>query len=280
MAKKDVSKAITKVSPQLPVAVPDFMKDEEILGLDALKQFVVPPFIKIVQKQAGDELLQSFGIGDVILSPTNAIIAEMPRDNKGRPLDDAKASFKIVPIFAYPEWLTWNPIELKGTESSIRYRTLDPSDPIATKARAPALRTEPYPGRPELKIRHVEHINFVVILYDHPLGTEPCILSFSRGEWKSGSKFAGLIKMRKASIFGCVFEAVLGHRKNDKGDWWGFNICNPEEGSPWVKKEEYEAFKTIHEEFVKLHAESKLRAAYEPPSIDQDEASTPSNTEF
>lgn len=280
MAKKDVSKEITKVSPNLPVTVPDFMAGEEVLGLDALKQYVVPPFIKIVQKQAGDELLQSFGTGDVILSPANAMIAEMPRDNKGRVLDDATASFKIVPVLFYPEWLTWNPIELKGTEQSIRYRTLDPNDAVVSKARAPALRSEPHPTNPEMKIRHVEHLNFLVILYDHPLGTEPCILSFSRGEWKSGSKFAGLIKMRKAPIYGCVFEAVLGHRKNDKGDWWGFNMCNPSEGSPWVKKEEYETFKAIHEEFVKLHAESKLRAAYEQPSAVQDEAKTSANPEF
>ena len=132
MVKKDVSKEITKVSPNLPV-VPDFMAQEEVLGLDALKQYVVPPFIKIIQKQAGDELLEHFGSGDVILSPANAMIAEMPRANKGRPLDDATTSFKIVPVLFYPEWLTWNPIELKAAEQSILYRTLDPNDPIVAK---------------------------------------------------------------------------------------------------------------------------------------------------
>jgi len=85
--------------------------------------------------------------------------------------------------------------------------------------------------------------------------------------------------MRKASIFGCVFYAVVTHRKNDKGDWYGFNMCNPEEGSPWVKKEEYEVFKTVHEEFVKLHAESKIKAAYEQ-SQTPDEAETKSSNEF
>lgn len=282
MAKKDNSKAITKVNPNLPttVAVPDFMADEEITGLDALKQFVVPPFIKIIQKQASDELLQSFGAGDVILSPANAMIVEMPRDSKGRWLEDSRCSFKIVPVLCYPEWLTWNPIELKGTEQSIRYRTTDPNDPIVSKARAPALRSEPHPTRSELTIRHVEHINFLVILYDHPLGMEPAILSFSRAEWKSGSKFAALVKMRKAPIYGGIYEAVVTHRKNDKGDWFGFNMCNPEDGNPWVKKEEYEAFKTIHEEFAKLHAESKLQAAYEPISQDRDEASTKPTKEF
>lgn len=282
MTKKDNSKAITKVNPNLPttVAVPDFMDGETVTGLDALKQFVVPPFIKIIQKQAADELLQSFGAGDVILSPANAMIVEMPRDIKGHRLEDSRCAFKIVPVLCYPEWLTWNPIELKGTEQSIRYRTTDPNDPVVSKARAPSLRSEPHPTRPELMIRHVEHINFLVILYDHPLGMEPAILSFSRGEWKSGSKFAALVKMRKAPIYGGVYDAVVTHRKNDKGDWFGFNMCNPEDGNPWVKKEEYKAFKAIHEEFAKLHAESKLRAAYEPISQNQDEASTKPTAEF
>lgn len=280
--KKDVSKAITKVNPNLPTVavVPEFMAEEEVLGLEVLKQFIVPPFIKIVQKQAGDELLQYFGAGDVILSPANAMIAEMPRDNKGRVVDGSRTSFRVVPVLFYPEWLTWNPIELKGAEPSIRYRTLDPNDPVVSKARAPALRSEPHPDHPELKIRHVEHLNFLVILYDHPLGSEPAILSFARGEWRSGSKFANLIRMRKAPIYGCVFEAVVTHRVGQLGDWFGFDMCNPEEGSPWVKKEEYPTFKAIHEEFDKYNKEAKIRAQYEMAPADEDDAAVKGDAEF
>ena len=257
--KKDVSKEITKVDPAM--ALPKFMADEAVVGLEALQEFIVPPFIKIVQKQSGEELLQYFSAGDVILSPSNAMVAEMPRNSKGRVVEGARSMFKIVPVLFYPEWLTWNPIELKGTEQAIAYRTMDPNDPVAAKARNAKLRKEPHPTRQEYSIRHVEHLNFLVILYKHALGPEPAVMSFSRSAWKYGSKFASLIKMRHASLFGCIFDVVLTQRQNDKGDWWGFDVINPDDGSPWVEKDEYEVFKELH---TKLdESKDKLRAQYE-----------------
>lgn len=275
--KKDHSTDITKVSPDL--SLPTFMEEEELTSLDTLKQYIVPPFIKVVQKQASDELLKSFGVGDVILSPTNAIIAEMPRDTKGRPLDGARSSFLVVPIFFYPEWITWNPIELRGSEPSIRYRTIDSNDPIVAKSRNPALREESHPSNPTLKIRHCEHLNFVVVLYKHPLGGESVILSFARSLWKSGSKFASQLKMRKAPIFGCVFEVVVTPMHNQFGDWFGFNTCNPGEGSPWVTQEEYEVFKTTNAEFTKYHQEARIQAQYDD-TLPEDEAAAGANKEF
>lgn len=273
MTKKDVSKAITKVDPAQ--VIPKFMADEEIVGLEALTEFIVPPFIKIVQKQSGEELLQYFSTGDVILTPANAMISEMPRNKKGRIVEGARSMFQIVPVLFYPEWLTWNPIELKGTTPAIAYRTMDPNDPVAAKARNANLRSEPHPTSPKLNIRHVEHLNFLVVLYKHPLGPEPAILSFSRSGWKYGSKFANLIKMRRASLFGCIFDVVLAPRHNDKGDWWGFDVTNPESGSSWVKKDEYEVFKELH---IKLNeSKEKLRAQYEVVTENDPAAVTPTD---
>ena len=275
--KKDISKSITKVNPAQQL--PEFMEDEEILGLEILTQYIIPPFIKIVQKSAADELLQYFSAGDVILSPANATIAEMPRNSKGRVIEGAHSMFQIVPILFYPEWLTWNAIELKGSEPAILYRTQNPNDPVVAKARSPQLRTEQHPRQKEFKIRHVEHLNFVAILYKHPIGLEPAILSFSRGEWKSGTKFAGLVKMRYAPIYGCVFDAVVALRHGAKGDWYGFDMCNPEDGSPWVDEADFEMFKKIHEQFAKYYAEQKLQAQYEVV-VERDDAETKASDEF
>ena len=279
MAKKDVSQDITKVSPQFEL--PAYMGGEKVTGLEALKQFIVPPFIKIIQKQSGDELLKLFGSGDVILSPMNAYITEMPRDEKGRPLDGAKASFKFVPIFFYPEWISWNPIELKGSEPSIRYRTVDSNDPVVTKCRNASLRSENHPSDPtgKLQIRHCEHLNFLVMLWDHTLGREPAILSFSRGEWKAGSRFAGLIQMRKAPLYGCVFEATVSMRHGQLGDWFGFDIANPEEGSPWVDETFYPTVKSLHEEFAEYHRDARIQASYDA-TPDVDEAASKGSDEF
>jgi len=278
MAKKDVSQEITKVNPEFEL--PDFMNGEEQLGIENLKEFVVPPFIKIVQRNASEELLKSFSGGDVILSPTNAIVAEMPRDNKGREIEGSITSFQFVPILFYPEWISWNPIEMKGQESSIRYRTVDANDPIVGKARNPKLRAEPHPNDStgKLFIRHVEHLNFIIQLRNHALSGEAAILSFARGEWKAGSKFAGLIKLRKAPLYGCVFEATVKLRHGKFGDWYGFDVGNPAE-KPWVEKDEYELFKSIHLEFDKLHKDARIQAQYDP-AADGDAAATPATDEF
>jgi hypothetical protein len=281
MAKKDVSKGITKVSPAL--AVPDFMEKDEQAGLETLKQYIVPPRVKVVQKSAAEELLKAFSPGDVILAPINASIVEMKRDTKGRPVEGERTAFKIVPIFFYPEWATWNPLELRGKAPAIKYRTVDPTDPIVSKSRNPNLRFEVTPDDPSgtLKMRHVEHLNYVVLLYGHPLGAdEPAILTFARGEHFAGSKFASLIRMRKAPIFGCVFEAVVGHRSGNLGDWYGLDVCNPDDGVPWVSAEEYPIFKALHEDFAKYHEEARLQVRLEPEEVETDEAATPGQDEF
>jgi len=279
-SKKDMSAEITKIAPVSQL--PKFMKDETVLGLDTLKQYVVPPRIKVVQKASSAELLKVFSPGDVILAPMNATVVELSRDTKGRPVEGAIAKFLIVPLFFYPEWVTWNPIELKGKEPAIKYRTIDVTDPIVTKSRNANLRTEAILGQEAagLRIRHVEHLNYVVLLYKHALGTEPAILSFARGEHSAGSKFAGLIKMRKAPIYGCVFEVSSNMRHGTLGDWYGLDTANPETEAPWVNEEDFETFKHLHEEFAKYHKEARLQTQLEPEDAPIDEAATKATDEF
>jgi hypothetical protein len=279
MAKTDHSKSITKVNGV--EGLPDFMQGETDLGTELLEQFIVPPRIKIVQKQSRAELLDLFGPGDVILTPTQAVIAQLPRDSKGRPVDgnDSTASFKLVPLFFYPEWCVWNPIELRGKEPMISYRTTDPTDPIVRKARDPQLRVEPHPTEKNAQIRYVEHLNFIVVLYDHPLEGEPAVLSFGRGEWASGSRFASLIKMRKAPMYGCVFQANTKFRPGQLGDWWGLDISNPADGQ-WVKdKDAYDSMHVLHERFVEHHAKSRLKADLSDEG-EIDAVNTGANSEF
>lgn len=280
MAKKDISTNITKITPNIP----DYMVADQGAGLDALKQYVIPPRIKIVQKQASQNLLDKFGVGDVILAPMGSTIVEMPRDPKGKVIEGTKVQFDIVPLFFYPEWIAWNPLETKGSEPAIRYRTNDPTDPIVVKARNPKLRFEPYPGDKTGKmfIRNVEHLNYIVVLHGHPLGTTPCVLSFSRGESFAGANFAGLLKMRASAIYGGRYTCVVNHRIRQLGDWYGIDVVNPEE-NPWVTEEEYAKFRELHNEFQTLYKESRLRVAHdEDDGVDgnSDVAASAESTEF
>jgi hypothetical protein len=269
--KQDISTDITKVNPQLP----DFMQGEKVLGTESLTEYVVPPRIKVVQKQASEQLLDVFAPGDVILTPTQSVVVQLERDAKGRPVEDQDASFFVVPLFFYPEWATWNPIALKGQEPAIRYRTLDPTDPIVHKSRNKDLRYDNHPDRADLKVRHVEHLNFVVMLIDHPLAGTPVVVSFSRGEHWVGNNFASLIKMRNAPLFGCVFTLTPKFRPGQLGDWWGLDVANPESRSPWVDdKDIYEKCKALHLEFAEYHKSSRLRTNLDDDGVTEDAMAT------
>jgi len=265
MTKKDTSLEVKKIGG---IELPDFMKDEEILGTDALAEFVVPPRIKVVQKNSEDELLAYFKPGTVILTPANSVIAEYAKD------DAETSSFNFVPLYFYVEWATQNPIALKGQEPMFRYRTTDPSDPIVAKARNKDLREEIIPGT-DYKMRHVEIMNYIVMLVDHELEGTPASLSFSKGEWFAGSKFAGLIKMRKAPLFGCAFTAnICVHKNNNGQSWFGIDISNPSNRTPFVEKEQYGLFKSLHLEFEDHHKNSRLKTDLSDDTKNDDPAET------
>jgi len=255
MAKKKKSE-VMKVGDQLPAYMRDEPRGDETIG-----QYVIPPRLKIVQRVASDELLAIFSAGDVIIVPNNLAVAVGT--------DEAPASFRFVPLFFFPEWCTWSPIELRGQENTILARSLDPTSDIAQKAKNPGLRSEQHPRNPNLFIKHAEHLNFIISLRDHDLAGEPIVMSFVRAEHQSGSRLCSLIKMRKAPIYGCVFEATVGKRSNAKGQWHGLNLSNPA-NNQWVPEEEFAAAKAVHLDFVKLHEESRVRVAYETPPNEDD----------
>jgi len=252
MAKKNV----TIVKPQSNVLInpPEFIKQG--IGLEGIGEYVVPPRMKIVQKQAGEVILGKFSVGDVIAVPDMFPLYEPTRDDRGRLIEEEIIGLRFIPVFFFPEWVLWNPYELKSSLPATAGRTFDPSDPIAVKARNPALRSEPFPGKEKLFLRYCEHLNFIVALQNHPFESH-IILSFARAEHFAGRQFCNLLKMRKAAIFGNVFEMRLNHRTNGQGDWWGFDITNPD-ANPWVSKEEYVKFNTAHEELTRLKDSIKV----------------------
>ncbi len=270
--KKDTSLEVKNVHG---IELPDFMQNEEVLGLENINEFVVPPRLKIVQKQSDDKLLELYKPGDVLLTPSNVTVALLDPETKS-------CTFNFVPLFMYPEWATWNPIALKGQEPAIRYRTTDPTDLIVAKAKSKELREEPIPGRTDgLKMRHVEHLNFIIMLIDHEFEGTPALVSFSRGEWGSGSKLCSLIKMRKAPLYGCVFTANIAFRPGSgKGTWYGIDSSNPADRVPWVTGEQYKIFKELHLEFEDHHKNSRLKASLEDEPTAVDPAAVIASEEF
>lgn len=266
MAKKKES-AITKVEPNPGLVAPGYMKDAP-RGTVELGQYVIPPRIKIVQKQASEELLEQYGVGDIIVihgDGSTELIAEMGHDKKGRPTGDSDG-FLFTPLYFFVEYVTWNPIEMKGRVPAIADRTLDKQHPIAVKSRSAETRHEPHPADPKYHIRHVEHLNFMCLIENVE---EPVILSFARGSHKDGRALANLIKMRHAAIYGCIFQCKPAFRENEQGSWWVPEVFNPpaEISDPWVDEDQFEINKQLHLEMQKSINAAKVVVQYDDGEI-------------
>lgn len=284
VGKSEGSNALAVPSgSSLAAQQPDFMREAESHGLDLLKKYIVPPRLKIVQKQAGEPFSTNFNTGDCVLVPQLTLISPVVMNDKGKPSPNG-TPFHIVPIFFYPEWCLWNPIEMKGTQHAIRARSQDPRSDLALKAQRQDTWFEQFaenpPGKPS---RYVEHLNFIVTLVgDHPLEGTPFVISFAKGEHRSGSNFAAIIQMRKAPMWGCQFAAKTTHRPNNpKGDWYGLDITNPDPESgvtPFLtSKELYDQFTALHNNFKESHAKGIIQTDYEEPA---DEVPTGAKSEF
>lgn len=254
--------------------VPDWMRQEQALGIEDLSQYIVPPRMKVVQKTSLPPFDELFAPGEVCVVPQMVRVAGMQEAKVGQP-------FYFVPLLFFPEWLLTNPIELKGSVPFIRARTADPNSPMCAKSRNPALWSERCPENPEYDMRYVECLNFVILLHgDHELAGVPVCMSFAKAEHRSGSNFAALIKMRRAPIYGCQFMGVVGSRQNAKGAWFGIDIVNPDGESgvtPFVQEQDrFGRYKEMHLELKKAHEESKIRVDYEDtPATDAGDTVVP-----
>jgi hypothetical protein len=265
-----MSTDLTKAHQEL-MKKPDFLKDQEPLGVDNLKEFIRPPRIKIIQPQTKAPLSEMFDKGDVILLPQSQVISPVMKKDNGKPSDQGEP-FWFIPLFFFPEWCVWNPIQMKGTLPAIRERTFDVQSKIAHRARVKELWYEKCPENPEYNIRYCEHLNFIIMFTGKdthlPLRGTTAVLSYSRGGWRAGSTLLSLIQTRDASIFDCVFEGRANLASNEKGEWYIINATNPSRDSgvdPWVRD------KDIHKKLMDMHIELKEAHAKSMIVVDFDE---------
>ena len=121
------------------------------------------------------------------------------------------------------------------------------------------------PDDPKSKQKtHTEHLNYVCMIDDVQ---EPTIISFCRASWKIGKDFARRIQIRKAPIFGCRFQAIVGDAVKDDNSWHVFNIIDPIEGEPWVDPKNVESFQKIFEGLNDAYLKRTLVADYETPDV-------------
>lgn len=268
---------------------PKWLAEQQIDGIELVSQFIVPPFVKVIQKMTKPPLSEKFEVGDVVVVPNNELIAKIQHDEKtNRPLNTGNV-FSFTPLFFYPEWVAWNPIQAQPALTAIRDRSTDPNSVLARRARDRRLWSEPCPEMPKdrdgkpLHVRYCEHLNFIAMVNVPALANMPVVFSFARSEHRSGTNFLSLIKMRKASIYGCQYAAQVSLRTwSPQGQWHGLDVFNPPAESgvmPYVESEEkYQAYRVIHEELKKAHKEQRVVAEYD--TVDEDVDAPVDSKEF
>lgn len=235
----------------ITVIKPQFLSNEAPHGLELLKEYVVLPRLKVIQAMADAAAKKEFGEGALVAVPAGVLVA------------GPEQKFVFTPLFFWPEWMLINPMKLKATHPMVAERTVDPASPMVTLSRDQNTRMRFHPEHPndrDYMQRYVEALHYVVMI--RGFADMPMVLTFSKGEHGTGTRFANLISMRSAPIFACVFEAMVTTRQNRAGQsWFGVEITNPCGVEPWVTEDEYAANKKLFMELDSLHKSSRLKPA-------------------
>jgi len=237
----------TDVSKNLASTMPAHVtKEDKSKGVGDIKNFVRPPRLKIVQFIKSDTY-DKFDPGTLIVVPQLAAIT-MP--------------ITFTPLFFFPEWCVWNPIQLRSMLPVIRERTFNPNSQIASKSRNSSQRSFDCPENKEYKCTIAEHLNLLVMIHgDTDVQNVPVVMTFLRGEYKTGQTLLSMIQLRGKSIYAGIYAATIDKNKprvNDKGKWFGFDFTNPD-GEAWVQNEaEFNVYKTLHESYATAHANQSI----------------------
>jgi hypothetical protein len=261
---------------------PDYLAGQKIEGMELISQYVKHPRIKVIHAMA-KEPYNKFVEGTVILTPTLQVIAEILLGDNGKPKEQGQP-FYVTPVFMFPEWNCWNPLETKGTLPSIVERSQDPHSALAARCSNRDLWFEPCvdaDGQPvmnpkkkteQLMRRNVEHLNYVVSLYAPGTDFDGLVaqISYAKIHHKVGVDFGNKINMRRANPFACVFEGRATFAKNEQGSWYSPVFDNPAEDSgvsPWATKDKFEELRELHRMLKEAHKNKLLQA-----SVDDDDA--------
>lgn len=282
--EKTMKTSMQKISPGGPVttrgvapAPAHIAQETGPLGTEGMARYVRPPRVKVIQAMTSAELRDAFGLAGVISRPDNVQLIDVQRTKNGAPDLDATSPLIVVPIGFFVEWLLTSPMETKGTEPFIIERSLDPRSRLAQLSRSAETRKVPHPADPKLFRDVCECLNFYVVLPEVPPYDEtPILITFAKGEHSAGTRFVNLIKLRKAAMYGCIFELrlagpdpVQNRRKNAKGEWYGLEANNPGGEDPaWVNDEAtYEKYKAMHLAFAQIVKEQKVDVYYDDDDL-------------
>lgn len=262
------------------VGVQDLLKyEEQDTSLVGLQEYVIVPFVKVIQGMSDQALKDTFGEGTVIIRPGDVEIGR-----KGKP-------FLFVPLFFFTSFRQWCD---RKDDMMIKESTYDPNSTIAKFSRDPDKREQIYEGDKDKdkprKYRFVEHLCFVGVIYDGDYEGERCLISFQKGDFRVGRAFASGAQMRKVKIgeekkqvplWAQVWEIKVSLRDRNGNKWWGFDPGNPPNGiDAIIPPEAYADHAAAFEELSKAHAANKLRVDGEESDPDEGASDSKDSNDF
>jgi len=232
MATKKTETTELATSTDAPIVLPDWMKTEEIKGVDNVGSFMTTPRLTIIQAMSDQDRKESFGEGGVAIMPDGVKVAD-----KGE-------EFIIIPLVFWASWEIWSDIN-DTTLPMIENSTQDPNSDIARRAKSKDTREEMYGDG--FRRKYVESLNFIARIDSGAAKGELATISFSVGEHHTGSRLCGLLKRRPCSIFANRVALATTLRQRNNRSWYGFDFNNPETDAVIQDKEMYDELSAIHD---------------------------------
>ncbi len=237
-------------------------------SLETMKHHRVLNRINLIQGMSSREMKTKFGEGSIVIPASEILLAKVGE------------SFNFVPVMFFDEYISWNDRNDKSGPK-IHERSLDRASALAVKASDANRRSEDYGevqsnGKRYVR-KHTHHLNFLVVIYSGPFKGTLCVLSFSRSEFRKGMAFISAIKMRKIQAGGYTSQAPLwatnwtltpGPRKNEKGEWWGYDISPASE--PFIEEADIPSFQKMHTELLAEYKAQAIVVGHEAADTGED----------
>tara|TARA_R110002096_G_C14661938_1_gene728402 strand:- start:15000 stop:15860 length:861 start_codon:yes stop_codon:yes gene_type:complete len=228
---------------------------------DALKEHLVLPQLRIVPTSPGERMKQykeQYGEGALVITPAGIAIA--PNNTW----------VKVVPLFMFTEFRQWHDRDDSGSNAIVE-RSHDPTSLLAIKARDEARREEIY-GDPNRTVggkpapfmyQFMEHLCFVVLVYDGEGRGTPAVLEFQRGSLWKGKEFSSACLMRRVNGIECplwtqVWEVSTREVTKKGYTWWALEFRNPEDGTMLITDDEATSFRSQWETHREAHNAQRL----------------------
>ena len=230
-------------TPQVPAYL---KKGTEPVGVEDKGESRVTPRLKIVQKMAGEELVEAFGVGAVVLGDEQVEVCK-PGE-----------SFVAVPLYQFPCWEVWKDVNDKASDNPVERVSFDPSSEIAQRAKARY--SEQYGNG--FTRSWIESLNFILHIETGDAAGSQALASWSKASSKFGRRLKGYLQRTGVDLFANRINFHAEKTHNAKGNW--FVLSGKSAKPSFVSEADYEKYREMYDALDRAY-----RAGSMAPNVGQ-----------